>query len=197
MNRYQCVLFICLALNACKCNKATTTQPAIPGYTQYVIPKGSHYAAENTYRPLRLRKLTFSAIFDSSCIYNAQAKENAGDISKLYGFSDCNTAHHENSARFGWRWYDESLQIFAYCYANGKRQWKLLGDIPIGTPVAMSISVEQDQYVFEMNGKTGRLSRNCSAEYAEGYKLYPYFGGDEAAPHEIRIWIKELDDLPR
>ncbi|HYE55491.1 MAG TPA: hypothetical protein VD996_11630 [Chitinophagaceae bacterium] len=168
-----------------------------PGYTRYIIPGGSHYASENTYRALRLKKLTFNTIFDSSCIYNIQVKENAGDINKLYGFSDCNTAHHENSARFGWRWFNDELQIFAYGYAGGTRHWKQMGAIPIGTAVTMSIALEQRHYVFELNGKTERLPRNCAAEYAEGYRLYPYFGGDEAAPHEIRIWIRELDGLSR
>jgi hypothetical protein len=26
----------------------------------------------------------------------------------------------------------------------------------------------------------------------QGYQLYPYFGGDETAPHDINIWIKNL-----
>jgi len=36
------------------------------------------------------------------------------------------------------------------------------------------------------------MSRASSTATAVGYKLYPYFGGDEAAPHDINIWIKEL-----
>jgi hypothetical protein len=27
---------------------------------------------------------------------------------------------------------------------------------------------------------------------AEGYKLWPYFGGNETAPHDIYIWMKWL-----
>ncbi|MEO5783498.1 MAG: hypothetical protein ABIQ07_09520 [Ginsengibacter sp.] len=35
------------------------------------------------------------------------------------------------------------------------------------------------------------LPRTSTTAKAIGYKLYPYFGGDETAPHEIDIWIKE------
>jgi hypothetical protein len=27
---------------------------------------------------------------------------------------------------------------------------------------------------------------------AKGYQLYPYFGGNELAPHDMHIWIKDL-----
>ena len=36
------------------------------------------------------------------------------------------------------------------------------------------------------------LPRTSATSKAEGYKLYPYFGGDESAPHDIFIYIKEL-----
>jgi hypothetical protein len=36
------------------------------------------------------------------------------------------------------------------------------------------------------------MTRESKTEKAEGYKLFPYFGGDETAPHNISIWIKEL-----
>jgi hypothetical protein len=37
------------------------------------------------------------------------------------------------------------------------------------------------------------MSRTAATEKAKGYRLYPYFGGDELAPHQINIWIKNLD----
>ncbi|RDC63253.1 hypothetical protein AHMF7616_01854 [Adhaeribacter pallidiroseus] len=35
------------------------------------------------------------------------------------------------------------------------------------------------------------MSRGCSGT-SDKYKLFPYFGGDETAPHNIKIEIKEL-----
>jgi hypothetical protein len=33
------------------------------------------------------------------------------------------------------------------------------------------------------------MARGCSSKKANGYKLYPYFGGSETAPQEIKIKI--------
>lgn len=193
MNRILCVLLAGFAL---ACNKHFETTPVhnnalSGGYTEYLIRKGNHYAEGNDHRPLQVSKLQFTALFDSSCIYTTIKESNAGDINKLYGFSDCNTKHHENSARFGWRWNGSALEIHAYCYVNKIRQSKLLGTVPIGQPIPMSITIDGANYVFEMNGITEKMQRNCSGPVAEGYQLYPYFGGDETAPHDVRIFIKE------
>ncbi len=141
---------------------------------------------------LLLREMRFIAWFDSSCIYTNSNPGNFSDINKLYGFADCNSAHQESSARFGWNWNGNSIDIYAYCYANNKRQWKLLGPVQLKKPSEMSIKVLPGQYIFEFGGKRETMERTCSTTQIEGYQLYPYFGGDEAAPHEMRIYIKDL-----
>ena len=194
-DRILCVLL--MALMATSCTKDAAIENAAPpannhpGYKEFIIPKGEHYALENDFRSTRVRQLKFSVVFDSSCIYNTAKGANSSDVNKLYGFSDCNTQHHVNSARFGWRWTGRELEILAYCYVDSVRQIKPLGTISIGKPAEMSISVEPESYVFELNGSAALMPRHCSGEYAEGYQLYPYFGGDETAPHEIRIRIRE------
>lgn len=189
----QCVALATLFMAAC--NKSVETSPAINNspeeFTEYIIKKGNHYANKNDVKTVQVNKLSFSVLFDSSCIYSTTKHSNATDINKLYGFSDCNMQHHQNSARFGWLWNGEALEIHAYCYNNNIRQSKLIGTIPIGQSVNMSISVQGSTYVFVMNGKMETMQRSCSGNIADGYQLYPYFGGDEVAPHDIRIWIKE------
>lgn len=191
--------FLCVALAAlvlAACSKSAETSPATDntpeGFTEYIIKKGNHYANKNDLKTVQLNKLSFSVLFDSSCIYSTAKHSNEGDINKLYGFSDCNTQHHQNSARFGWLWNGEALEIHAYCYNNSIRESKLLGTVAIGQAVDISISVQGSTYVFEMNGRRETMQRNCSTNVADGYQLYPYFGGDEVAPHDIRILIKEL-----
>jgi hypothetical protein len=39
------------------------------------------------------------------------------------------------------------------------------------------------------------MPRKSTTIKAVGYKLYPYFGGDELAPHPVSIWIKEAGIL--
>jgi hypothetical protein len=43
-----------------------------------------------------------------------------------------------------------------------------------------------------MNDAHLTLPRTSTTPLAKGYLLYPYFGGDETAPHAIKIAIKSL-----
>ena len=117
--------------------------------------------------------------------------ENQFDINKLYGFADCGTMHHENSARFGWRWNGKAIEIHAYWYRDSLRQHKYMDSVSIGQKSELSIKVLPQQYHFEMNSKSITVPRYCEDTVIEGYQLHPYFGGDEAAPHDITIHIKE------
>ncbi|GAB3814039.1 hypothetical protein [Pontibacter rugosus] len=189
---------LCCALTSCETitevtpkADATVAQTQSLGETIYTISKGSHYSDNNGYKKLSTSSLKFEATFDSTAVYKTIAANNQGDINKLYGLSDCNTSHHTNSARFGWRWYNNRLEILAYTYLNKKWQYKLLDAVPIGKPAVCEIKMEDSQYRFIMNGKEVVMPRACSGAGA-GYQLYPYFGGDEVAPHAITIKIKEI-----
>ncbi|MDX5422996.1 MAG: hypothetical protein LPK14_12135, partial [Hymenobacteraceae bacterium] len=116
---------------------------------------------------------------------------NQADINKLYGLSDCSTDHHTNSARFGWRWYENRLEIHAYTYLNTVRRSALIGTVALGAPATYELQLKDGEYLFILNGKRLALPRACTGK-GEGYQLYPYFGGDETAPHDISIVIKEL-----
>jgi len=62
--------------------------------------------------------------------------------------------------------------------------------IAIGAETNCAIKVTSRNYLFTINGITTQLPRVATTEKAKGYQLYPYFGGDEVAPHQINIWIK-------
>ncbi|UII26213.1 hypothetical protein LVD15_23400 [Fulvivirga maritima] len=87
----------------------------------YTIRAGSH-SSNPMPEGFSDDELVFTALFDSSAVYKTEAEANQADINKLMGFSDCGAHHHENSARFGWRWYNDELQVFAYCYVDGVRK---------------------------------------------------------------------------
>lgn len=161
-------------------------------YIQYNIAAGEQYCDKNFYQAIELDELNFKVKFDSSCIYKTIDPNNQYDINKLFGFSDNNTFHHDFSARFGWRWSNDSLRLFAYIYNNSIRDSKELGTVPIGVEQSCSIKVTKEAYLFTLNGKTEVMPRKSTTPKAEGYKLYPYFGGDELAPHAISIYIKQL-----
>src|SRR5437763_125948 len=88
-------------------------------FTLYTIKQGQQYCDKNSYQSVELNEMKFIVKFDSSAIYQTQSTENQYDINKLYGFSDNNADHHSYSARFGWRWSDHALRLFAYVYNEG------------------------------------------------------------------------------
>ncbi|GEO09774.1 hypothetical protein [Segetibacter aerophilus] len=196
------VILSLVALSLASCEKkvdsivAGMTNKSAPmkigEFVQFTIPKGDQFSDRSTYSATNYQQQSFTVKFDSSAIYQTIIPANQYDINKLFGFSDNNAKHHEYSARFGWRWSDNSLQLFGYVYNNSVMSFKELGTAKIGAETQCSIRVDNDTYIFTLNGKETKMPRESKTATAEGYKLYPYFGGDELAPHLITLWIKEL-----
>lgn len=172
--------------------KQETPTESVTGIKKYVIQEGEHHSTLS-FESIELDSLKFKVLFDSSAIYQTLERENQGDLNKLYGLSDCNSYHHTNSARFAWRWYQDKLEIWAYTYLNGERQFQFIENVSLDKFYECEIVFTDKKYLFRLNDKIVEMPRSCSAK-AVGYKLFPYFGGDEAAPKDIRIWIEELGD---
>lgn len=194
------ILLLAAAFLFTGCNKAAekifdkTTSPSASGqFAKYTIQKGNQYCDGNAYKAVETNEMSFVVKFDSSAIYETQSAENQYDINKLYGFSDNNADHHQYSARFGWRWSGGALCLFAYIYNNAVVTSKELATVNIGAEINCSIKVTPTNYLFTVNSVTTQLPRMAATEKAKGYQLYPYFGGDEVAPHQINIWIKDVE----
>ena len=172
--------------------KTSNSAIVAPRFTEYIIPAGKHYSRNNSFKQLSNPELRFLVIFDSSAIYENEKPENQYDINKLYGFSDCGSQHHKNSARFGWRWNRNVIEIHAYWYNDSLRFHKLLDTVAIGQPHELALAVQPGHYIFEISNQKYFVPRHCTGSIIEGYLLYPYFGGDETAPHDIRIKIRDL-----
>lgn len=172
---------------------STTTVSNTSSFTTYTIAAGQHSADKNAYKPVDVEEMRFAVRFDSSAIYQTALAENQWDINKLYGFSDNNTDHHRFSARFGWNWRDGALRLHGYVYNNGVVESRELTTVAIGAETVCSIRVTGGAYLFSVDGKMmAAMPRQSGGERARGYQLYPYFGGDEPAPHDIRILVKNL-----
>lgn len=155
------------------------------------IPQGQHSSDQSVFVQTVYDELKFTVKFDSTAVYKTTIPENQYDINKLYGFSDNNAQHQEFSARIGWRWSEGALRLFGYIYNNGIRSSGELTTIRIGDEHNCSIKITPGNYIFTINGVSKTMPRSSTDSNAKGYKLFPYFGGDETAPHDIRIWIKE------
>ncbi|MHA4844167.1 hypothetical protein ACX0G7_08385 [Flavitalea antarctica] len=195
------VALVCIVCYLTSCTKSPiSTAPRKVGvndhpasFIHYTIERGSHYSNRNPVIAVDYRRQQFIAVFDSSAVYRTINPANQYDVNKLYGFSDNNEHHHRNSARFGWRWSDSALRIFAYVYNEGAMMTREIGTITIGTAHQFEIEISQGSYIFTLNEKKLVMSRTSRTHTGIGYKLYPYFGGDEAAPHDVRILIREIN----
>ena len=160
------------------------------GFKIFTIKEGRHKSI-NRYSTTKNKYTTFQAQFDSSVIYTTINPDNQLDINKLYGVSDCGCNHTSYSMRFGWRWYNNEIEIFWFRHRGGSFDYGKITNVEINEENTYSITRLEDQYIMCVKDTCVTLIRSCDEEY-RSYYLYPYFGGDERAPHDITIKIKKI-----
>ncbi len=158
------------------------------GYQIFTIKKGNHRSGYR-YKSNCNNHIEFKVIFDESAIYETEDPSNQADINKLYGVSDCGKGHMKYSMRFGWRYYQNKLQILWFKHEAGKFTFDVITSIETDKPYTCILDIFDDEYIMSVDGITTIVPRMCSSNNKR-YYLYPYFGGDEVAPHTIKIKIK-------
>lgn len=171
------------------CNESIDVDPD-SGFEIFTISSGQHSSIVRT-EEFQGQGINVIVRFDESAAYTLQNPNDQADINKLVGFSDCGQHHQSESARFGWRWYEDELQILAYAYLEGDLSYELMGAIPINQDIDLSIAIEDGRYLFSGTGlQSVGMPRTGDCETGEKYWLWPYFGGNEPAPHTVRIELK-------
>lgn len=155
--------------------------------TQYVIKKGKHESVVNIV-PLYGGGIKGSCKFDESAIYDL-GNENQGDWNKLIGFSE-DIRIHENSARISWRWNikNQQIELGYYCYVKGEVIKGHMKYVNIGEPVQFLIRDDQEKqnYVIDIYGTYKVIPHGMKFDDKKFWS-YPWFGGNESAPHNITI----------
>ena len=194
------VIILIILLSACKKETVEIMPPtqdsvvtALPVYKSYTILKGAHYCRESSIKFFSGNDINFRVKFSNSAMYKTLETENQGDVNKLYGFSE-GIDNHLNSARIGWNWQNNALRLYAYTYANGVRNCKEISTVVIGEAIDLSIGIAANKYLFKAGEIKLELPRALSSATVAGYWQYPYFGGDEVAPHTICIEIMDMED---
>jgi hypothetical protein len=180
--RYFTIFFITIILFSCH-----ETNMILEKWDTYKIKKGKNSSGFHVMQ-FTDNRLQFQAIFNNSAIYSTVDSNNQADINKLFGFSEELDGHHENSARYGWNWDNNKLNIYAYCYANGVVENKFICSIKTDSSYNYEIFKTNTNYIFVFNGNQIIMDRGDNL--GVGYLLFPYFGGTEKAPHDITIKIK-------
>jgi hypothetical protein len=192
MKKLPLPLVFAIALLA-GCGKNPLASASGSDFVTYLIAKGQQSASPAAYKYYNsLTEQRFIVRFDSSAIYRTVDPGNQADINKLYGFADDDKPHHASSARIGWRWFGGKLELHGYVYNDSLRTTALITDVPLKTDVNCSIKVSGNQYQFTVNGTALAMPRKAKTATGVGYRLYPFFGGTEMSPQDIRIQVREL-----
>ena len=157
-------------------------------YKTFTIKKGKHRST-NALNYSKDTVFGWNITFDSSAIYKCVDSLNQYDINKLIGWSDCGDSHTESSIRFGWRWLNDSLEIHWFKHEAGEFSFDLIKRVSICEEHYYELTIFRWDYKLVVDGTYVYVPRNCPRDKRR-YQLYPYFGGDETAPHNIKIQIK-------
>ena len=138
------------------------------------------------------KSITRTVEFDYSCTY-LLPEQDQNDWNKLIGKSDLLGPHH-TSFRFAWR-YNECLNLIdiaAYWYFKGKRSHFKLGELEFNRKYEFTIKEgfngSRNSVFWYINGQDHFV---LPFDFPLiGWKLGPYFGGNNPAPHEMKILIK-------
>lgn len=141
-------------------------------------------------------QITAEVTFDSSCIYDIGAVD-ADDWNKVIGLGfvgskdqslDGVPPHQVDGARVGWRYNTKTgrIDLGAYAYVEGKRIDFKVAETAINQPTRMTIKIDYDRKVYQVLGGTPiPFTHNKTFAYSTGL----YFGGNQPAPHRIRVKI--------
>lgn len=163
-----------------------------PDMIVFTIREGSH-TSNHKAQTLMTNRIVFEAMFDESAIYTSIDPIQQHSKNKLIGFADCNSTHQVNSARFGWHWIDDGLHVTAYTYVNGERIEDYIGEVQLNRFHRYELSFDSNNYYFYLDEREAVVTpRNAACKIGVYYILWPYFGGQETAPHDVTIFIKML-----
>jgi len=136
----------------------------------FKIKKGNHYCSNWLYKLTHFitfkKTIMHTVMFDDSCRYDLN--ENYDQVNKLFGVSQYLNPHI-TSYRIGWRYNEltDKIDLYDYIYYNSIRNIEYIRSVHINS---YEIIILKTDIKFK-------------------YRLWPYFGGKEVAPHDIEILI--------
>ena len=157
----------------------------------YFVFKGWHFFMPPIFNFFRGSNLKRKVKFHPSCRYNLDNNDQY-DVNKLFGFGYGLEHHHKNSARFGWRYEPtiDKIILYAYVYHNKYRLITRLAELEFNKEYELAININGNAYFFSLDGKQiynlgGVTPKRTKRE------LGAYFGGNQTAPHPMKITLKK------
>jgi hypothetical protein len=132
--------------------------------------------------------------FEDSCRYKFQDQDQE-DVNKLFGIGYF-WSHHKESARFGWRYNPmiDKITLSAYCYVNSERIIWDLCSVKINEWYSLTIIIRENDYQFLVYANGMQIEHEIVTKQHKkkfGYPLSVFFGGNNPAPHKMKIHIEK------
>lgn len=137
----------------------------------------------------------YKVSFSKNCIYKIDGPDQY-DINKIFGVGLLN--HEKNSARFGWRSVGSKIEISWYVHDDGRILTEKMLNVDPEEEIELELNLKNDSYEFIVELGSGEKASKTVSRTKDGffklfiYKLFPYFGGNKTAPHDMSIKMIQL-----
>lgn len=144
-----------------------------------------------------IRRVVFSNDSKYVLDQNGNPNDDGYDVNKLFGLT-YSFNPKRNSARFGWRFDQETNQfiIYSFCHINGTMIFNQICAAIPGRYYDLKITINglvYRFYVYDDNGSTiGYDETSMGHSSTLAWLLGPYFGGNAKAPANLSLEIKKI-----
>lgn len=150
------------------------------------IKKDKHTATNRCIRFVKGGQINFNIFVSPGWVYNENAPGFQSGWNKLIGITD-GLNQHKNSVRIAWRSIGDKIFMSSYCYVNGERIISEMVEVPFGWNSG-SVMISGSTYRVVINSNVFETNRSGSGAFR--LMMYPYFGGNSTAPHEMEFMFR-------
>lgn len=168
------------------------------GFKRYEVKQGEHKFKPNLVS-FENREINFKFRLDASCLYDLKDVEEQTFVSKITGLSDCNSLHSKNAIYLGWQpifneigYHTGNFNIYAYWRIEGVFYFEKLLTTSPDSDVIARLRITDKFYKWNVNGKLFDIERKKKCNNGIHYRIQPYFGGKQKAPHNMIMYLNIL-----
>jgi len=161
----------------------------------FTIKKGRHTSSPllflQRFIPNFCKAFHFTVEFDKACLYHLDGADTL-DINKLFGIGN-GINHHNNSVRIGWRCVDnQNIELVTYLYINKIRQEEIILSVikPEEKVMCQILFIDKQVIITTTSINVTKTAVLDVKKQLFGFLLWPYFGGNNTAPREMKIELK-------
>jgi len=166
----------------------------------YEIKKGNHHCSMSLFEKIgalgwKVRKIDLRFVFRKECWWAPARNTDDYDQNKLAGIG-FGTNHHKNSVRLTWVPDFEKpgmIRVSGYTYdernTGPKFAISYIKSVHVGETVTARIESRDGAYFLTVQEVTVRME-NQQPDPSLCFWLFPYFGGNNTAPHDMTIELE-------